>query len=148
MKPERYISDFWLDIVKYPSVLLSVLLSVWVLSWNSIITSFFLNFDVLLETPMKLCVIDPDILGNFFFVPKLWEMGQKFMLFAAFLHKSHIWEKSFWDVGQNPLSQSDCRIFKSNISSEQIDETTSFSACWYKFLKCTHFCTWPKMGVA
>ena len=31
------------------------------------------------------------------------------------------------------LSQSDCRIFKSNISPEKIDETVSFLACWYKF---------------
>ena len=35
----------------------------------------------------------------------------------------------------NALSQSDCRIFKSTISPEQIDETASFFACWYKFTK-------------
>ena len=29
-----------------------------------------------------------------------------------------------WDMDQNAVSQSDCRIFKSSISSEQIDEMT------------------------
>ena len=38
-------------------------------------------------------------------------------------------------TGQNSLRQSDCRIFKSTISSEQIDKTASFFACWYKFTK-------------
>ena len=46
------------------------------------------------------------------------------------------WEKSCsWDIGQNHLSQSDCRIFESTISPEQIDETASFFACCYKFTK-------------
>ena len=46
---------------------------------------------------------------------------------AVFLHKSYIWKKPFfWDTGQNALSQSDCRIFKSTISLEQIDQTASF----------------------
>ena len=35
----------------------------------------------------------------------------------------------------NALSQSDCRIFKSTVSPEQIVETASFLACWYKFTK-------------
>ena len=34
------------------------------------------------------------------------------MLLAVFLHKSHIWENfCSWDIGQNALSQSYCRIF-------------------------------------
>ena len=33
------------------------------------------------------------------------------------------------------LSARDRKIFKSTISSEQIDETALFSACWYKFTK-------------
>ena len=50
-----------------------------------------------------------------------------------FQKKSYIWEKSCsWDIGENALSQSGCRIFKSFISSEQIDETASFLACGYK----------------
>ena len=50
-----------------------------------------------------------------------------------FLHKFYFWEKSYsCDIGQNALSQLDCRIFKSIISPEQI---TSFSACWYKLTK-------------
>ena len=35
------------------------------------------------------------------------------MLFAIFLHKSHLWEKpSSWDMDQNALGQSDSRIFQ------------------------------------
>ena len=45
------------------------------------------------------------------------------------------WEKSyFWYMGQNAHCQWE-RIFKSVISLEQIDETASFFACWYKFTK-------------
>ena len=52
------------------------------------------------------------------------------LLFAVFLHKSYIWEKSyFWDIGQEALSQRDCRIFKSTIFPEQIDESAAFLAC-------------------
>ena len=36
-------------------------------------------------------------------------------------------------IGQNDLSQSDCKIFKGTIFSEQIDEMFSFCACWCKF---------------
>ena len=36
----------------------------------------------------------------------------KFILFAVFLQKSHIWEIFFsWNMGQNVLSHSYCRIF-------------------------------------
>ena len=53
-----------------------------------------------------------------------------------FLHKSFIWEKSCsWDIGQNALRQSNCMIFKRTISPKQINETTSFLACLYKFTK-------------
>ena len=49
-----------------------------------------------------------------------------FLLFAVFLDKSYIWEKSCSRYrGQNTLSQSCFRVFKSSISSEQIDETAS-----------------------
>ena len=35
------------------------------------------------------------------------------MLFAVCLHKSLIWESSgSWDMGQNALDQSDCKILK------------------------------------
>ena len=50
-----------------------------------------------------------------------------FILFAVFLHWSHTWEKSgFWDMGQNALDQSDCRIFKLTISQEHKDEKAWF----------------------
>ena len=73
------------------------------------------------------------------------------LLLAMFLDKSYIWEKSCsWNIGQNTLSQSDCRIFKSSISSKQINEIVSFLACWYKFKKIKvdwkfFGCAWSKM---
>ena len=48
-----------------------------------------------------------------------------------FLHKSSTWEKCcFGDISQNALSYSDCQIFKSTISLDQIDEAVSFFACY------------------
>ena len=45
------------------------------------------------------------------------------------MDKSHIKENSgSWDMGQNALGQSDCRIFKSTISLEKMDET---ARCFY-----------------
>ena len=38
-------------------------------------------------------------------------------------------------IDQNTLSQADYRVFKSSIVPEQIDETASFFACGYKFIK-------------
>ena len=49
------------------------------------------------------------------------------MLIDVFLHGSHTWEKSgSWDMGQNALSPSDCRIFKLTVSLEQNDEKAWF----------------------
>ena len=46
----------------------------------------------------------------------------KVYIFAVFLYKSYIWEKSCsWDICENALCQPDCRIFKWTISSEQIN---------------------------
>ena len=53
------------------------------------------------------------------------------MLFAVLLHKFHICEKSgSWDMGQNALDQSDCRIFEMTISLEQNDKKAWFFAFW------------------
>ena len=47
-----------------------------------------------------------------------------------------IWENfGSWDMCQNVLGQSDCRIFKSTISLEQNGEKVWFFACWYKFIE-------------
>ena len=35
-------------------------------------------------------------------------------------------EPDSWDMGQNALGQSDCKIFKSSVSPEQIDEKSDF----------------------
>ena len=71
-----------LDLSWYPegsykigSVRPSVLPSVQAFSWNCII-NFFLKFGMVLEFHVKLCVPEPDFLGNFF-CPKKWENGPK-----------------------------------------------------------------------
>ena len=38
-------------------------------------------------------------------------------------------------MGQNALSQSDCKIFKLTISPEQNDEKARFFAFWYRFME-------------
>ena len=38
-------------------------------------------------------------------------------------------------MDQNAVSQSDCRISKSTISPEHINEISWFFACWYKLTK-------------
>ena len=38
-------------------------------------------------------------------------------------------------MGQNPLNQSDCSIFKLAISLEQNDEKAWFFACWCRFIE-------------
>ena len=38
-----------------------------------------------------------------------------------------------WIMSQNVLNQSDCRIRKSTINKEKIDESTWFLACRYRF---------------
>ena len=54
-------------------------------------------------------------------------LKKKFILFAVLLHKAHIWEKSgSLDMGQNAPGQSDCGIFKSTKSLEQMDEAVRF----------------------
>ena len=70
------------------------------------------------------------------------------------MHKSHIWERSCsWDLGQNALSQSDCRIFKWTVSPEQIYETASFllidkNSQKLKFDRECFGYVWSKMGMA
>ena len=60
----------------------------------------------------------------------------KFLLCVVFLHKFYIWKQfCCWDIGQNALRQSNCKIFKPTSSPEQIHEAASFSACWYNFTK-------------
>ena len=52
------------------------------------------------------------------------------------MYNSHTWERSgSWDLGQNALSQSDCRIFKSTITLEQNNEKAWFFVCLYKFIE-------------
>ena len=50
---------------------------------------------------------------------------------------SHIWDlvrSGSWYMGQNALGQSDCKIFRSVISQEQIDEKALFDTRWYRFM--------------
>ena len=48
----------------------------------------------------------------------------------------HTWEKSgSWNIGQNTLGQSYCKIFKLALSPEHIDEKALFLACWYRLME-------------
>lgn len=118
---------------------------------------FCLNFSMLLETLMKLCVTHSFFGGKK--NPRKWEswaiskvfwiyweisswifpqlgLWWKFILFVIFQHESHIWENSSpWDKGQNNRGYSDCKIFKSAISQEQNDEIVWFFSCQYKFMQ-------------
>ena len=95
--------------------------------------------------------------GKTFFAPKIGEICQKygflnlkkslvinFLLNLFYNEGLFYWlifctnpifceESCSWDRGQNTLSQSDCKIFKSSISPKQVNETASFFACWYKY---------------
>ena len=55
------------------------------------------------------------------------------LLFVVFFHKSHL--DGSWVMGKNAYGQSDCRIFKSTIPPEQIDEKALFFASWYRFME-------------
>ena len=119
--------NFW-------TLLPSILQSAWAFSWNRIY-KFFLNFGMVPETHLKLCVTKLDFLKKNFWSQNLWKRTKiwttfefigKFIhyfllnlfnneftqLCAVFLQKSRVRENFYsWGVGQNVLSQSDCRNF-------------------------------------
>ena len=80
-------------------------------------------------------------------------MQWKFTLFAVYLLKSHIREKSgSWDRGQNALSQSDCGVFKSNYIFRENDEIAfslhvDFKSYKFKVDWKLLGWAWSKMGV-
>ena len=122
-----------------------------------------LNSGMVLETLMKLCMTEPESSKKNCFCsknngngPKIDQKQGVFFNLKKNLVINFHWicsimkiyiiscvpaqilycEKSCsWDIGQNIFSQSDCRIYKSTISPEQIGETASFFACRYKFTK-------------
>lgn len=54
-------------------------------------------------------------------------LTMKVYIYAVGLEKFHIWENfGSWIVDQNAFSQSNCRIFKSTIYSEKINEIAWF----------------------
>ena len=122
-----------------------------------------------LETLMELCVT-ARFFGKTFFAPKVWEMDQK----RFFGFKENFVIKFYWIfsimkifivccvpaqfiyLGKNlfvryrpKCCQSDCEIFKSTISPEQMNKTVSFFARWYKFTKvesCSKSFGWVEFG--
>ena len=144
-----------------PSCCSSVLLCGGFLGVGSLV---FSGTQHVFETYVVLCMTELEFLKKIFLLKKLgkWaEIGPeigflsllknivinfsefclqwKFMLFALFLHKSHIYEKSgSWDMGQNALgvyNQSDWRTFKSTVSLEQIDEKAQIFSFYYRFME-------------
>ena len=115
--------------------------SVQTFSWNWPFT-FFQELKMVLRAHAALCMTEPDFLKKMFYPqngenrpsPGFSWMYRKVQFFSRFfiflsvwsimkvcitvilvcLNKFHIWENSgFWDMAQNALGQSDCRIFQS-----------------------------------
>ena len=85
-----------------------------------------------LETLVKLCMTEVHFLEKTFFAKCFinvhWICSiMKSYIICCVPAQIMYWEKSFfWNIGQNALSQWDCRIFQWTISPEQIDDTVSF----------------------
>ena len=102
--------ELFLWIRVFLSILMSFCPSVWKVCWNWLI-SFFLNFGMVLETPVKLYMTAGFFEKKKMFYWKIWSstfskfcLKWKFMLFTIFLPRSHIWGKSgSWDMGQKAL---------------------------------------------
>ena len=114
----------------------------------------------MLETHFKLCVT-VGFFQKHLFAQKRWKMYPKWSNNRLFWIYWKIWSLVFatmkvyiicyvtaqnpflekygsWDMNQNALGQSDCRILKSTISLEQMDEIARFFVFfvwWYKFMK-------------
>ena len=71
-------------------------------------------------------------IGFFEFNKKFHCIYSILKIFICYVPGQILWEKyCSRDIGQNPLSQSDCGISQWAISPKQIDETLSFLACSY-----------------
>ena len=139
----------------YPSF---VLLSVQVFPWNWIIIRFPWILVCVGRNSYEVVCDRARVSGKNFFCFKNWGNGpkmsflnlkenlvinchwicsiMKIYISCCVLAQILYWERSCsWDKGQNALSHSDWRIFKSTISAEQVDEIASFFVCWYKLTK-------------
>ena len=120
--------------------IMSVRPTVQTFSWNWIF-SFFRELNMVLGVHVVLCMTEPDFLKKMCYPqngenrpsPGFFEWIRKFIFFLSSLfflsvwsimkvcitvilvcfNKFHIWEDSgFWDMAQNALGKSDCRIFQ------------------------------------
>ena len=149
LNPWRYLEGSY----EIGSVHLYLLTPVWVFSWNWIIK--FLWILAWRQKPLS-WTLNNWISWKNFFCRKNWgnesNMAKKYsflnlkknliinfhciyfilkIFICCVRAQIYLGKSCSWDIGQNPLSQSDCRISKWTISPEQIDETVSFLACWY-----------------
>ena len=98
-----------------------------------VVRDFFVGFSQKKVLPQKVFSNLWKYFGHSFFSE--FGLQLKFILFAILLHKAHIRENfGPWDMGQNALGKWDCRISKSTISFEQMDEIGRFFALGWKFL--------------
>ena len=103
-------------------------------SWNWLFI-FFRELNMVLGAHVVLCITEPDVLKKMFYSqngenrpsPGFFECIENFSFLSVWpirkvyitvipvcLNKFHIWENfGFWDMAQNALRQSDCRIFES-----------------------------------
>ena len=69
---------------------------------------------------------------NFF---GIWSIKKVYVNCCILAQIVYLGKSVSWDMGQNALGQSDCKILKSNLSLEQKDEKAWFFACWYRFME-------------
>ena len=83
--------------------------------------------------------------SHYFFQNLVYNESLYCLLYSYLLY---IWEQSgSWDMYQNTLEQSDCKIFKSTISLEQNIEKVWLFACWYQIMKIKSWLTNIEMGL-
>ena len=61
---------------------------------------------------------------------QVWESQKRIII-----KTNHSYDQHSWDMGQNALDQSDCRVFMSTVSLEENDAKARFSVCWYRLME-------------
>ena len=101
-------------------------------SWNWLLSCFFLELSIWQPDFLKIvffhqngenrprpgifeCIGKLSCFSQFFIFSSIWAIMKVYItVILVCLNKFHIWENSgFWDMAQNALGQSDCRIFQS-----------------------------------
>ena len=86
------------------------------------------------ENGPKIVFLDllENLIINFFWI---WSIKKVHIICCILALIPYLGKTGSWDMGQNALSQSDCRIFKLTISPEHGDEKAWFFVCWYRLME-------------